>query len=59
MTSQTYADELRALISDSQTHNISYYGAKYAEPPDDSGTTHLSILSKDGSAVSLTSTINY
>jgi gamma-glutamyltranspeptidase/glutathione hydrolase/leukotriene-C4 hydrolase len=53
-----YAASIKANISDKQTHNISYYHAKFAPPPTDHGTTHLSVLSPDGMAVSVTSTIN-
>lgn len=58
MTSDWYADEKRALITDDTTHNISYYGAEFSEPPENHGTSHLSVLAEDGSAVGITSTIN-
>ena len=34
------------------------YGVKYQTIPDDHGTTHISVLDKNGNAVSLTSTVN-
>lgn len=58
MTNQTFAESLRQKIWDNQTHsNASYYGnLQFAE---DYGTSHLSVLSPNGDAVSLTSSINY
>ena len=58
MTNQTFAELLRQKIWDNQTHrNASYYGKLQFER--DHGTSHLSVLSPNGDAVALTSTINY
>ena len=59
LTSKEYANEIADRIrKDNRTHNdYKYYGAK-APVPTDSGTSHVSILASDGSAVSVTSTIN-
>ena len=56
MTSQSYADSLRAAISDDESHELSYYNAYYNQP--DSGTSHLSIVDSHGNAVAVTTTIN-
>ncbi|XP_038058653.1 glutathione hydrolase 1 proenzyme-like isoform X2 [Patiria miniata] len=56
MTSKSYADSLRAAISDDSSHDPSYYKAYCNQP--DSGTAHLSVVDGDGNAVSVSSTIN-
>ena len=55
MISPEYGESLRAKIFDNTTFNSSHYGGDFAE---DRGTSHISILGEDGSAVSATSTIN-
>ncbi|KAI0241002.1 Glutathione hydrolase 1 proenzyme [Lamellibrachia satsuma] len=57
MTSDSYAANIRELINDKMTQNVSYYGGSY-EGRTVPGTTHFNVLAQDGGAVSVTSTIN-
>ncbi|PVU95007.1 hypothetical protein BB561_002135 [Smittium simulii] len=51
-----FAAATRKNITDDKTHPYEYYNPEYSV--EDGGTTHLSVLDKDGMAVSMTSTIN-
>ena len=48
----------REMINDNSTQANSYYDP-YFVTTEDEGTTHVSVLDKDGNAVSATDTINY
>uniref|UniRef100_A0A3Q2WSK8 Gamma-glutamyltransferase 5a n=1 Tax=Haplochromis burtoni TaxID=8153 RepID=A0A3Q2WSK8_HAPBU len=52
----SFADSKRSLISSDKTHDPQYYGD--TSHMDSIGTTHVSVLAEDGSAVSVTSSIN-
>lgn len=58
LTSDSYARLIRGKVNDHTTSNDPYdYGAVTATTTD-AGTAHVSVLAPDGSAVSVTSTIN-
>uniref|UniRef100_A0A8C2A441 Gamma-glutamyltransferase 5a n=1 Tax=Cyprinus carpio TaxID=7962 RepID=A0A8C2A441_CYPCA len=53
---EKFIKHIKALITDGSTHNASYYNI--TPSVDRFGTTHVSVMAADGSAVSVTSTIN-
>lgn len=57
ITSKEWADWVRSKITDG-VHPDAYYGGSFEAPPQDHGTTHVSIIDAQGNAVSVTSTIN-
>ncbi|XP_041095967.1 glutathione hydrolase 5 proenzyme-like [Polyodon spathula] len=56
LISEGFANNVRKLIDDDRTHPLQYYTRSPGR--DSVGTTHVSVLAEDGSAVSVTSTIN-
>ncbi|CAG8978646.1 hypothetical protein HYALB_00009462 [Hymenoscyphus albidus] len=52
------ASDIRHRISDSQTHNISYYSPKHHFLPENHGTSHVVTTDDTGLSITLTSTVN-
>ena len=59
LTSWSFADKTRQRVNVNRTQDKSYYGPGHIDTSEDKGTTHLSVLSPDGAAVAVTSTINF
>ncbi|KAK7125489.1 hypothetical protein R3I93_020993 [Phoxinus phoxinus] len=57
ITSKGYADMILQKITDNTTQQESYYEPEFYLP-NNHGTSHVSVVAEDGSAVSATSTIN-
>lgn len=58
LTSRRHADEIRRNTRDNETSNQpEKYGGVYFNPPD-AGTAHVSVISEEGDAVSVTSTLD-
>ena len=57
LQTDTFADETRMKINDDKVLDLDDYDSAY-EQLNDGGTSHLSVYGPDGSAVSVTSTIN-
>ncbi|XP_036383375.1 glutathione hydrolase 5 proenzyme-like [Megalops cyprinoides] len=53
---EEFAERIRSMISGG-THDFQYYNV--SSSLDSQGTTHVSVLAEDGTAVSVTSTINH
>ncbi|RXN31309.1 gamma-glutamyltranspeptidase 1-like protein [Labeo rohita] len=58
MTSESLADEIRSKIKDDFKQTRYYEQEDSDGVPEDHGTSHLSVLAEDGSAVAVTSSIN-
>ncbi|XP_004084636.1 glutathione hydrolase 5 proenzyme isoform X2 [Oryzias latipes] len=56
-TEESFANYIRSFITDDKTHELQFYNV--TPHLDSTGTTHVSVLHEDGSAVAVTSTINY
>lgn len=59
MQSDEYAAYLRGNIDEVETHDVDYYTRVGGDYVDAEGTSHVSVLSPYGDAVSVTSTVNY
>ncbi|KAI5787033.1 gamma-glutamyltranspeptidase-domain-containing protein [Peziza echinospora] len=57
LMTKKYADEVISNISDDTTYPWQHYRPSY-EPNEPKGTSHISVLDKDGNAVALTTTVN-
>lgn len=55
---QTFADDIRARISDKHTLNVSDYDPDGFESHEDHGTSHIVTADESGMAISMTTTIN-
>ncbi|XP_056641868.1 scoloptoxin SSD14-like [Diorhabda sublineata] len=59
LSSNNYAETTRKLIKDNATSQDPYYYGAATNFQEDHGTSHVSVLSSQGDAVSVTSTINF
>ncbi|XP_044145521.1 glutathione hydrolase 5 proenzyme [Bufo gargarizans] len=57
--SKTYAKEIRNKIDEFGNHDLQFYNLSAPINSETFGTSHLSVISKDGSSVSATSSINH
>ncbi|XP_018428261.1 PREDICTED: gamma-glutamyltransferase 5 [Nanorana parkeri] len=58
LLSPRFAQMIREKIDDSGDHTLSFYNVSSTHP-ETMGTTHISVITKDGSSVSVTSSINH
>ncbi|KAM4808087.1 glutathione hydrolase 5 proenzyme [Rhinophrynus dorsalis] len=58
LLSESFTEEIRRWIDDYGNHSLSYYNVTVPHP-ETYGTSHISIISPDGSSVSVTSSINH
>ncbi|CAH1184987.1 unnamed protein product [Phyllotreta striolata] len=59
LVSPGYAREMRKLIKDNETSQDPFYYGATTDFQQDHGTSHISVLSPSGDAVSVTGTINF
>jgi len=57
ISTKEFSAQKWAMIDEDETHTADYYGPIF-DIPADHGTTHMSIVDKDGMAVALTTTVN-
>ena len=57
MTDDDFIDKTRSKIDLTRTRDLDYYDHLY-DVTEDGGTSHLNVLAPDGSAVSMTQTVN-
>ncbi|XP_075071624.1 glutathione hydrolase 5 proenzyme [Mixophyes fleayi] len=58
LLSNSFGEKVRKKIDDSGNHTLSFYNVSTIHP-ETFGTSHLSVISQDGSSVSATSSINH
>ncbi|XP_068094347.1 glutathione hydrolase 5 proenzyme isoform X2 [Hyperolius riggenbachi] len=58
LMSQSLAEKIREKIDGSGDHPLSFYNVS-AVHPETMGTSHISVISQDGSSVSVTSSVNH
>lgn len=60
MTDPAITQSVRMKINDAKTEPVEYYESAFENSGQDvMGTSHMNVYGADGSAASLTSTINY
>ncbi|KAJ7901817.1 nucleophile aminohydrolase [Mycena olivaceomarginata] len=57
ISTKSFADAVAVNITDDRTHSAQYYNPEY-DVKTDHGTSHTSVIDKNGMAVALTSTVN-
>ncbi|KAG8597154.1 hypothetical protein GDO81_002179 [Engystomops pustulosus] len=57
--SKSYAEKIRNKTDEFGDHDFRFYNLSEVRNSETFGTTHLSVISKDGSSVSVTSSINH
>lgn len=58
ITTKSFGLSQTKRITDNETHTLSFYDPRF-DIHEDHGTTHLSVVDREGNAVALTSTVNF
>ncbi len=57
VTSEAYVSYIRSRVPLSHTKPLAYYNSAYRQP-EDHGTAHVSVMTSEGAAVAVTTSIN-